>query len=391
MNRDEKTLLTSFAAGSVVILLMILLMIAWPTWSWLFLTLGLLAITALIGRQIRGQREQEQPRALRDNTEATHREPATPAEHHVSNAALPSAEADYRFLFSATVHWYPIPDRNGISHDAHHGIAVDSILSRAGRLSSTQPPADHVHAQYKLAADLGIQRPDPSRQLVAWADTITLTLSDDDTDRLTKLADLRKQQAVWDHERGSERSMRAYLGEEVLESPGSAVVWWLARHTDDVHTTVRLIGDFAQLVAAANNTDIDERFQRFLPAPEPADPTSGDLPEGPQASPAHRNGTDPTSSNGAQPSPEAIFADDLFPHPEEQGQRSMFLDDLAKVADAHGKHSQADRIRSTLDLPSLFVVPDSPAENDPGTTINDTADTHNPPTTTVGPTVDEPD
>lgn len=50
------TLLTSLAAGSVAVPLVILMACGCPTWLWLLLTLGLLTTTALIGRQIRGQR-----------------------------------------------------------------------------------------------------------------------------------------------------------------------------------------------------------------------------------------------------------------------------------------------------------------------------------------------
>jgi hypothetical protein len=89
---------------------------------------------------------------------------------------------------------------------------------------------------------------------------VKLVVSDEDARRLTRLAELRKHERMWEQERRMEVSMRRYLSEDVLKDTGSAVVWWLARHTDQIEQSAQMIGHLAQLTAAANSKD--------LPAPE---------------------------------------------------------------------------------------------------------------------------
>ncbi len=70
---------------------------------------------------------------------------------------------------------------------------------------------------------------------------------------------------VWERERDHERRKRAYLGDDVLQSTGSAVVWWLAQHDNDVEGAVRLIGALAELSAAANDAEVPELFRYLVP------------------------------------------------------------------------------------------------------------------------------
>lgn len=53
----------------------------------------------------------------------------------------------------------------------------------------------------------------------------------------------------------------------MLKSAGSAVVWWLARHDDDIEKTVDLIGPLAQLTAAANDEEVPELFRHLIDRP----------------------------------------------------------------------------------------------------------------------------
>jgi hypothetical protein len=112
---------------------------------------------------------------------------------------------------------------------------------------------------------------------------VALRLSEDDEVRLRTMTQLRKQEQVWDAERAVERTMRAYLRDEVLESPGSAIVWWLARHPDQVEDSARLIGPLAQLSAAARGTPVHELVPDFLPRQAIDSPDSADSPDGAQA------------------------------------------------------------------------------------------------------------
>ena len=44
----------------------------------------------------------------------------------------------------------------------------------------------------------------------------------------------------------------------MLTSTGSAVVWWLARHEDEMEKAVDMVGPLAQITAAANDEEVPE-------------------------------------------------------------------------------------------------------------------------------------
>lgn len=71
-----------------------------------------------------------------------------------------------------------------------------------------------------------------------------------DVTRLRTSSRLRKQVHEWEQMREHERNLRKYLGDDVLTTAGSALVWWLARHFDDdeaVPAAVRLIDELSTL------------------------------------------------------------------------------------------------------------------------------------------------
>src|SRR5690606_13970414 len=72
---------------------------------------------------------------------------------------------------------------------------------------------------------------------------------------------------------------REYLGKDVLKDTGSAVVWWLAKHDDQVKQAVDEIGPLAQLSSAANDRDVPERYRHMVPYPPPEAPAT-DRPHG---------------------------------------------------------------------------------------------------------------
>ncbi|WP_246203708.1 hypothetical protein [Streptomyces tailanensis] len=86
-------------------------------------------------------------------------------------------------------------------------------------------------------------------------------------ERLRKLNDLRKDEEIWEYERQHERNKRRYLGDDVLKSAGSAVVWWLARHENEIEKAVDMIGPLAQIAAAANDEEVPELFRHLLVPP----------------------------------------------------------------------------------------------------------------------------
>ncbi|MEU7047625.1 hypothetical protein [Streptomyces eurythermus] len=198
--------------------------------------------------------------------------PAAPSEQpyqqtRVVEAALPSSADGYDFLFSATVWWKPVPDHAGQSEGASPALAVSSIVSRAQAIVREEEPRRASFARYVLEGELGVPLPDRSGRVKAKAEEVTLVLAPADRERLRKLTDLRKDEEIWEHERHHERNKRRYLGDDVLKSTGSAVVWWLARHENEIEKAVDMIGPLAQITAAANDEEVPELFRHLLVPP----------------------------------------------------------------------------------------------------------------------------
>ncbi|MEV0534656.1 hypothetical protein [Kitasatospora sp. NPDC050463] len=198
--------------------------------------------------------------------------PQTPAapvevpyqEARVENVALPSGVPDYDFVFSATVRWRPLPQVSGLVHTNLGGLAVDTVLARAKAVTEREHPARPDLVWYRLAGVLGLAEQDASGLVVAMAEKIALRIPEADQARLDQMAEVRKTAELWEHELRHERTRRAYLGEDVLKSTGSAVVWWLARNSEEVQQTVDMIGPLAQLSAAANDQAVDVLYRHMV-------------------------------------------------------------------------------------------------------------------------------
>ncbi|WP_329282604.1 hypothetical protein [Streptomyces sp. NBC_00691] len=198
--------------------------------------------------------------------------PAVPTEQpyqeaRVVDAVLPSATDGYDFLFSATVWWRPVPDHAGQADSTSSALAVSSVVSRALEVVRHEEPGRASFARYLLEGQLGILLPDLSGRVKAMAADVTLALAPADRERLQKLNDLRKDEEIWEYERQHERNKRRYLGDDVLKSAGSAVVWWLARHENEIEKAVDMIGPLAQVAAAANDEEVPELFRHLLVPP----------------------------------------------------------------------------------------------------------------------------
>jgi hypothetical protein len=259
--------------------------LGWPAPLWLVLSITLLAIVLMVGRVQTRRTEQAGLRAelLRAPSAP---QPPTHERIAVSDVALPSGAPDYEFRFSATVCWRQLPGAR-LAHANPASLAEHSIIARAGAVVADEDPRRVGMAQRMAAGALGAVQPDQSGTVEAWAELVELTLPDTDRERLRRLADVRKDEEVWEHERAHERNKRAYLGNDVLKSTGSAVVWWLARRDQDVLGTVALIGALAQLSSAANNTEVPELFRHLVgtpavdvpwPEPKQADPVAESAP-----------------------------------------------------------------------------------------------------------------
>ncbi|MBP2325854.1 heme exporter protein D [Kibdelosporangium banguiense] len=287
MGHSDRTRLALLAGVLTTIAVLTLsVLVTGPIWLWIAIMIGANGIAVLVSVQVVHRREQAELRKqMREqrtkpaeqstscsSSESAAAEPEAPAhvQYPVSAVPLPSSEVDYRFLFSGTICWRQTSPTAAVPHASPGDLAVNWILGRARELTLMEKPEDYRVVQHRLAVALGTALAEPYGQVIAWAVDVSLAVSDEDARRLDRLAELRKHERMWEQERRMEISMRRYLSEDVLKDTGSAVVWWLARHTDQIEESVQMIGALAQLTAAANSKDIPApELLRAIQAAEP--------------------------------------------------------------------------------------------------------------------------
>ncbi|MEU8271339.1 hypothetical protein AB0B89_29790 [Sphaerisporangium sp. NPDC049002] len=311
-----------------------------PFWTSLVLALVLVTAAVLLLRAVARRMRSSAPLRYLPVTLSERQE------RRVVDVVLPSGWDDYDFRFSATVYWCPdgAPATRSIVNPG--ALAVEAILQRARAITERRQPGRASLVQHELNGALGRMQPEASGCLQVMAKSVTLVLSENDQARLDKLATMRKEKAVWEHERKQEQSRRDYLGNDVLKDTGSAVVWWLARNEDQVEKTVQDIGLLARLSSAANNEDVPELFQHLVPDPAfvaPADTRMQNL---------RHDGTAGSSGEG-----EASAADhfDAFLRgmgfPEDDPQRALFSREVAEYAAKYGRPEVAAELVRRFDTP----------------------------------------
>lgn len=258
MNREQRGVVKAVAVIAALLWIVLGFRFGWPMWLWLALVVLTLAAPWLVFWQYRSWQDRRlaaEPQLV-EAVEPPER-PA-PAEQLLARLPIRSAHPDYKFLFSGKVFWYSKPDAPGLPHADPGALAVDLILEQAKHLAAEIPPDEGELAQYRLNAALGAERSDPSGHVAAWAGDVRLELAESDADRLRRLAEASKQHELWQRTRDHERDKRAYLADDVLKNPGSALVWWLAREDGNVDEAVRQIGNLRRLTAAAHDTRVPE-------------------------------------------------------------------------------------------------------------------------------------
>jgi hypothetical protein len=280
--------------------------------------------------------------------------PAQRTEEPVVDILLPSKREDYGFLFSATVIWLPIHPAEEEPTLSMAALAADAVLKRAREITENRDPTQVSLVRHELAGTLAEMREDSTGRLWARADSVGLCLPDQDQHRLDKLAAVRKEKAIWEHERKYEQSKREYLGEDVLKDPGSAVVWWLAKNDEQVEKTVQDIGLLAQLSSAAKNIEVPETFQQLVAglapayAPGPADPNfNGSGSSGPEV-----NGKSATDHL------DAFLV--TIGMPDGDPKRLLFARQVANLATAYGRRDIADELKHRFDVPNDDEYPPDP-------------------------------
>jgi hypothetical protein len=271
MTTEEKTLLFVLTGAAVGVPVVLALILGWP---WLLLLLVSPLIPFQIRRSLLYRARQDElqrqfaaqqaaplaaPQVAPPELEQAPPPPRFPSET-VTDVPLPSAIGDYDFLFSATVYWRETPSPAGWRHANPAALAIDAIVARATEVTVHEPPYRYTLGQFRLNSALGTVRGDSSGLVEAWATQVQLGVSDTDLIRLQKMAELRKDEVLWEEERERERNKRAYLANDVLKDTGSAVVWWLARADTDINLsgTADIVAALARLCAVVNNIEVPE-------------------------------------------------------------------------------------------------------------------------------------
>ncbi|MER5659918.1 hypothetical protein [Streptomyces mirabilis] len=344
MTTGRKTTTVFLTVLCALLLTILGLMQEWPSWAWAAMAVVVVSVP-VAAFKIAEMRRGSLPA---DFTNFVPAAPIERREHHVSRVSLPSHWPDYDFMFSATVRWHPLEARGDDFVLNPAGLAVEAVLDRARALTEQREPGRASLVQHELSGVLSRLRPDPSGHLQVMAENITLTLNEPDQERLDKLAEVRKDKAVWEHQRKYEQSKREYLGDDVLKDTGSAVVWWLAKNDNQIEKTVADLGLLAQLTSAANDTDIPERLQDLVPS------SSG------PSTPVER---EPTAADHF----EAFLTGMGFT--DGDARRGMLTKQIADIIRTQEKHETADELLRRYDPPAAFTshADDQPeSSEDPG-------------------------
>ncbi|MFJ9086205.1 hypothetical protein ACIRL3_27680 [Streptomyces sp. NPDC102384] len=320
----------------------------WPLWAWPTPALLVLGVP-LAAARIAARRRGSVPVSFEEQLTAT---PVERTDCSVSRVVLPSAWDDYSFVFSATVRWYLLERPSGGPVLNPAGLAVETVLNRARAVTERREPGQASLVQHELSGVLSRMYADPTGSLQAMADSISLALPDPDQQRLDRLADVRKDKAVWEHQRKYEQSRRQYLGDDVLKDTGSAVVWWLARNEEQLEQTVTDLPLLAQLTSAANDTDIPERLQNLMPPRMGEQPASEFLAE---ERPAERTAADHLSG---------FF--NALGFEEGDDRRPMLAKQFAHLITEQNRPETAEDLLRRFDPPATFTPGDD--ENSSGST-----------------------
>ncbi|WP_433006148.1 hypothetical protein [Kribbella sp. CA-294648] len=258
MTPTRRTLLT--AAAIVAVSYLLAMILSTPAWAAALASTLVLILLALVWTP-----DKPAPAApvAPPVPKPVDREPVftAPPTRTVAGVRLPSASPDYHFSFSAIVQWSPV--MTGLRHADLGSVAVDALLSRAKALTASQQPSEEALNQHRLASVLGEPDLDEKGQVRTWATEVRLKLPDADLKHLQNITALQRKAQTLLLERQLEQDKRAYLRDDVLATPGSAVVWWLANNPGEVSQCVDLLGTLTQLSAAANDIPLDTLEHRW--------------------------------------------------------------------------------------------------------------------------------
>jgi hypothetical protein len=338
--------------GFIAGMLAVTALLGWPDWMWFPLT-AVVAGSLLLDIYVRNGRgpatseDEAAPDAAGYPTEPPYLE--TP----VFDVPVPSGLDEYPFLFSSTVRWRCVTDPLVASHGNPGALAVASVLRRVEQYTTAEHPSRADFLCHWLEGLLGQPVQDETGMVTSYATDVRLHLRQEDRRHLEKLEEHRRNIGSWEQQREYERSRRAYFGEDVLRSPGSAVVWWLSRHDDEIERATDLIGPLSCLAAAANDQAIPDSYRHLLggqaSSPGVESPNGLDHPQDADAASASQDQAAPPPDGQPQAGLESVSGLlDTMGITRGSEERDAFVHRLARMMEASGRPQAADRLRGTL-------------------------------------------
>ncbi|MFB7779770.1 hypothetical protein [Streptomyces bauhiniae] len=324
----------------------------WPSWVW-FPVIAAVAGALLLDIVVLGPHgtapggEEEADHATGDPSDD-----APYVEAPVFDVPVRSAREEYPFLFSATILWRSTPEFDKDAHGNPAGLAVASVLRRVESLTEAEQPERVEFLRHWLEGLVGVPVHDGTGMVMACAVDVRLALRHLDRRHLDEIEELKRSVSSWERRREHERDKRSYLGEDVLRSPGSAVVWWLARHEEEAERAVDLIGPLACLAAAANDQELPDEFRHLARPREQS--TAYEPPEGVEYSAPFDSaaGGDETPDRPAEP-PRAANEHvsgllDSMGLARGSEERLAHLHRMVRMAEATGRPKAAEAMREAL-------------------------------------------
>lgn len=166
-------------------------------WTLLWIPLVLAFLGVLLSRteDVAGAADDTAGRVREDPAGCAACSPEAATGTRVRPVALPSAADDYDLVFSAVVHWR-WEGRVDLHLRDPGAPAVLAAVTRAAELARGLRPGDHGLAERELAALLARETPVPEAGIVVWAEEVALRPTEEDAERLGRMARLRKDRAL---------------------------------------------------------------------------------------------------------------------------------------------------------------------------------------------------
>jgi hypothetical protein len=268
-NNQTRAAVIHGAAGLAAIVLLWCLSstLGWPTPVLVALVVVLLGVVGVSAFRRLGSSRWPDPQAPGWPTVTA---PIPPASVAIGPVTIASSDVAYRFRFTATVHWQQKADDSAQDQNRRGADAQEALLDRAIDAAQAIAPSDYAAAGYRLAAVLSEPLVAPRAAVQVWASDVHVDLAEEDSERLAKLERIQKDIRLWEQERAHEKEVRRYLAEDALASPGTALVWWLARHEDEIRGCVERIPDLTRISSVARDLRAepmldDERTVEYRP------------------------------------------------------------------------------------------------------------------------------